>query len=712
MNGFFSRLKISHRRQQPRHRRFLVPLALAIGLVGTARPARTESTPSRSAQTAAQTAAQIDSLLSQLRHKSAARRREALLQLTDAQLPAERLLPHIGRLLGDDDRFVRIHAARAVWLTGQHTDVAVATLIELLRPDEPPVCALASFLTGEIGPAAAKALPALRARMTEPDSLLRMHAAEAIVKIDSSNSAAHTVLIRAVRDPSPDLRYFAACALINTGETFREPACGALLAALADDDLRVASAAALSLENWQAARPASPAADDEHGGELPIHELFRWIDSLSDSSILVRRQAALRLAERGSVAHPAQTALQIAVDDNDPVVRAYAAQALWQIDPQTGQVLPVLIDLLGTLHPNVTTLATSGLARMGESAADALPALYDLMETSDPLVRLHVAIAISRIDPRGRHPIQIMTDATHSGDSDRRYLGVLSLGHVSLLSRKRAERELTAALTDRNLRVRSAAARALDNLQAAAAHARVAASQAATRSPTVGTFDDPAVSRRASPAAKARPAQVVALHTQPDAEPSPGVIDEGSGDDPAAIPILEEEPAPESADRQGLPRLSPDEEETVEERKGIGQLRARITPSKGDMPTDYATRRFERAPSYYHGYGMARGWYNSSIAWNNPGIAHHPLWFQDLNLERYGYNYGIGQTLVSSVKFCADAALLPYNLIAQPPCDCVYTLGYDRPGNCVPYRCYRLPWRPEAALFIGGVTTGLVFLAL
>jgi hypothetical protein len=127
-------------------------------------------------------------LLVQLTDPSAARRREALLRLADQEVDSEIVITHVWPLLDDSDPFVQVQAARAVWLLGRRPDVAAGTLSGLLDPHQPQLCALASFLVGEIGPAARQALPALRARITESDPVLQLHAAEAITKIDPADS--------------------------------------------------------------------------------------------------------------------------------------------------------------------------------------------------------------------------------------------------------------------------------------------------------------------------------------------------------------------------------------------------------------------------------------------------------------------------------------------------------------------------------------------
>jgi hypothetical protein len=64
------------------------------------------------------------------------------------------------------------------------------------------------------------------------------------------------------------------------------------------------------------------------------------------------------------------------------------------------------------------------------------------------------------------------------------------------------------------------------------------------------------------------------------------------------------------------------------------------------------------------------------------------LYFQDLNSERYGWELGFVQPLVSTGLFFTDLALLPYHC-ASRPLDCVQSsAGYCLPGDPVPYLCY------------------------
>jgi hypothetical protein len=124
-----------------------------------------------------------------------------------------------------------------------------------------------------------------------------------------------------------------------------------------------------------------------------------------------------------------------------------------------------------------------------------------------------------------------------------------------------------------------------------------------------------------------------------------------------------------------------------------GQPQPNLMPEVGDM-------RFEG------------GWAESNYPWSATCLCHAPLYFEEINLERHGYQcHPLIQPLVSGAHFFLTVPTLPYQVVAHPPCECIYTLGYYRPGDCVPWRrqC-PFPWDPRAAAVEAGVAVGLVFL--
>jgi hypothetical protein len=88
-------------------------------------------------------------------------------------------------------------------------------------------------------------------------------------------------------------------------------------------------------------------------------------------------------------------------------------------------------------------------------------------------------------------------------------------------------------------------------------------------------------------------------------------------------------------------------------------------------------------------------------------VVYHPLYFQQINAERYGWELGVFQPLVSTAQFYGDVLLLPYKVAANPPWTCDANVGYNLPGNPEPLRFLTVPfsWRgvaAEAGAAVGG----------
>ena len=74
-------------------------------------------------------------------------------------------------------------------------------------------------------------------------------------------------------------------------------------------------------------------------------------------------------------------------------------------------------------------------------------------------------------------------------------------------------------------------------------------------------------------------------------------------------------------------------------------------------------------------------------------FCYRPLFFEEVNLERYGHSWGVLQPAVSVAKFYGNAALVPYRVVAQHPCECTYHDHLYRPGARAP-REIQVPKRP------------------
>jgi hypothetical protein len=120
--------------------------------------------------------------------------------------------------------------------------------------------------------------------------------------------------------------------------------------------------------------------------------------------------------------------------------------------------------------------------------------------------------------------------------------------------------------------------------------------------------------------------------------------------------------------------------------KPFSAIQLDIQPTGKLLPNDLAI-------SYFDSAGQAdanapREWAMTEYNWVAPGVCHRPLYFEEVNLERYGYSCGVVQPAVSTGHFFGRSLVLPVLMTLQHPWQCVYPLGYDRPGDCAPYYLY------------------------
>ncbi len=117
-------------------------------------------------------------------------------------------------------------------------------------------------------------------------------------------------------------------------------------------------------------------------------------------------------------------------------------------------------------------------------------------------------------------------------------------------------------------------------------------------------------------------------------------------------------------------------------------------PSDGDFPYNYWNERAPQHVAFFDPSGQTRGWPVNSFDWVASCFCCNPLYFEEVNLERYGYGCGCWgpccttcvQSAVSGAHFFANVVALPYKMGVDCPCDCDYTLGHYRPGSCPPWR--------------------------
>lgn len=116
----------------------------------------------------------------------------------------------------------------------------------------------------------------------------------------------------------------------------------------------------------------------------------------------------------------------------------------------------------------------------------------------------------------------------------------------------------------------------------------------------------------------------------------------------------------------------------------------------------------------YHCYAnpelVPRNWVASTFTYQASGLCHKPLYFEEVQLERYGHTAGpIKQPLLSGAHFFGNIAVLPYKMAINPPMECQYALGYYRPGSCAPWHIPPIPFSLRGALAEAGVWIGGIY---
>jgi len=91
-------------------------------------------------------------------------------------------------------------------------------------------------------------------------------------------------------------------------------------------------------------------------------------------------------------------------------------------------------------------------------------------------------------------------------------------------------------------------------------------------------------------------------------------------------------------------------------------------------------------------------------------VIYRRLFFEDKNSERYGWELGMLQPLVSLGKFVGDTVTLPYKFAEFPRLRYDSSAGLCLPGDPVPYMIYPPGLSATGAAAQAGVTVALFFI--
>ncbi len=158
---------------------------------------------------------------------------------------------------------------------------------------------------------------------------------------------------------------------------------------------------------------------------------------------------------------------------------------------------------------------------------------------------------------------------------------------------------------------------------------------------------------------------------------------------PSQAPL---EPSPPTELAQALPYNCPTPREYV---KKLSDISTNIAAEPGEFPVECGLGDEQFQP---------RNFQSTLFAWKASALCHKPLYFEDIELERYGQTCSpLFQPIISATKFYLALPILPYLMGVEPPLECIYPLGYYRPGSCAPFIIPPVPISLRGALLEAGV---------
>ncbi|QQR75355.1 MAG: serine hydrolase [Holophagales bacterium] len=243
-----------------------------------------------------------------------------------------------------------------------------------------------------LGTCGTAAVPALVVASDAAPAGVRQGAVRALGWIAAAGSDGRTAVLSVLpaltarlADPEPLVREAAAEALGRCGPP-ASAAVPALVAAFADEDPYLGGAAAVAL------------------GRIGAASVPALGEALADPREGVRQSAAIALGRLGSRAAPAVAALARTLADGSAVVRGMAATALGEIGPPAGEVLPSLVAALSDPDEAVRRAVRTAIGRISPSWHARPPGRDEVVATIERLVPQLMAehhvpgVAIALID--------------------------------------------------------------------------------------------------------------------------------------------------------------------------------------------------------------------------------------------------------------------------------------------------------------------------
>lgn len=550
----------------------------------------------------------------------------------------------------------------------------VNDLIKMLESPRAGIRQEAANRLAQMGEDARPALPKLQRALHISAGVAQVSIARTIVQLDSGDRAALAALIAGLRDADPEVRWIAAQAL-RTGSAAYSTRIGAELAATAQRD-------------------PHPAVREVAQTSLTIVQQA----GRNDGTLIAARRADIntlaadRAASTATI--PAEPAVVAQTQVEEQQVRAEATVTT-QDEPVMTQEQPVVAEQSTTdSQTPVEVAATERELTLDEEAQlllppgakRRLPVLEELPLAGETTAELTPVPATEPLPPAPPEQVAALQTAQTEIPMIPE-TPVANNRKVEPIPDVEPEAPVAFAIP----------AEDMEDLLPANQHYANRPQRAipATASKAVPQ-DEPFAQPVKEPANEPIPTQVPSQPRVQYAEYDPQPKPQGRPVIVQTAPVPVKIPRPPSWDQQLKP---------------ITTLTTGIATKEGDLPETPGALQFPRQVDLRFPTGASRGYTMTSYTWEADGVFHDALYFEEVNAERYGYHRKWIQPIQSGVRFFGTAPFLPYLATARPPfCRSVSTLGYYRPGDCVPYQRNYPPFSWKGAVVQAGFITGLAFL--
>lgn len=310
----------------------------------------------------------------------------------------------------------------------------------------------AARMLGEMGPAAAPAVPALVKSLASSNPGLKYEAANSLGLINADPKLAVPAVGKLLKDPEPLLQFTAIETLQRFGREAKsfvpqlkellndkEPmmavsAARAMMEIEAGTGPHVAAAQAVLIEKGLKSDRSDVASAAIHGlaviGIPAVPAIQALVTGHHDQSCV---NACDALAAIGAGAEKAVEQLVAITKTSNVTLRWHAASALGDIGPAAKSATPTLIGLLSDPDAQVRLSAEQSLVKIGKGA---VPALVESLKNEN----LHSLVSpiIAEIGPDAKEAVPSLAAMLHSKDPQIRREAILALAAIGPDARQTA----------------------------------------------------------------------------------------------------------------------------------------------------------------------------------------------------------------------------------------------------------------------------------